>query len=298
MPTEGDYVGRFVGTHADDDVINDNNNPSTIRCTSTKWSVLSERLEGLLTEAAAIGGVGMEEYCLRMSDLEGPIMKAIRTKMIRTDWNAEWTANKTMFAYGEEMSTDPLEGQFIKALTTMKLPKRILEVGMFAGYGAAAMLEGSPSATVVSLEIDPYLKTWVSDCLDQVSSNAAANQIMEKSAKDRLKIVTGPALETMPKLSNDSKFDLIFVDANKSEYRRYVEILLERDLLGDGAQIVVDNTLYCGMPYTDPVLDSQPARRRFGDAIKDFNAWVKDHPKLRQVILPIRDGVTVVVYDN
>jgi len=71
---------------------------------------------------------GMESYCMEMSNMEGPIMKSIRTKMMNTDWKDLWETKQTMFANGEEMSTDPLEGQFIKALTTMKQPKHILEV--------------------------------------------------------------------------------------------------------------------------------------------------------------------------
>lgn len=292
-----EYVGRFLGSNAstkDDGTAADSSSAASAHLsTSTRWSVLSERLQGLLTEAAAIG-VGMEEYCMAMSDLEGPVMKAVREKMMKTDWKGEWDNGKTMFAYGEEMSTDPLEAQFIKALTIMKQPRRVLEVGMFTGYGAAAMLEGSPAATVVSLEIDPYLKTWVSECIAQAS---VASDDDSKTAYERLKIITGAALDTMPDLPTDEKFDLVFVDANKSEYRRYVEILLENKLLADGAQIVVDNTLYCGIPYTPPRMDAQPARRAFGDAIKEFNLWVKNHPNLRQVILPMRDGVTVVVHD-
>jgi len=292
------YVGRFLGTNASSSASNAH------RSTSTRWSVLSERLQGLLTEAASIG-CGMEEYCTSMSDLEGPLMIAIREKMIKTDWKREWDTGNTMFAYGEEMSTDPLEAQFIKALTMMKQPRRVLEVGMFTGYGAAAMLEGSPSETVVvSLEIDPYLKAWVYDCIKtaqaEASSASSSSENGSKTAnlfEERLQIITGPALDTMPTLPTDEKFDMVFVDANKSEYQRYIEILLEQKLLADNAQIVVDNTLYCGIPYTDPLMDAQPARRAFGEAIKEFNLWVKNHPNLRQVILPMRDGVTVVVHD-
>eukprot|EP00592_Proboscia_alata_P012620 CAMPEP_0194391822 /NCGR_PEP_ID=MMETSP0174-20130528/117962_1 /TAXON_ID=216777 /ORGANISM="Proboscia alata, Strain PI-D3" /LENGTH=293 /DNA_ID=CAMNT_0039186565 /DNA_START=133 /DNA_END=1014 /DNA_ORIENTATION=- len=290
-----DYVGRFLGTNADkDETTVQSSAASAHKSTSTRWSVLSERLQGLLTEAAAIG-TGMEEYCLEMSDLEGPIMHALRTKMMSTNWKGEWEEQKTMFAYGEEMSTDPLEAQFIKALTTMKQPRRVLEVGMFTGYGAAAMLEGAPSTTVVSLEIDPYLKTWVSECVAQ-ASEASTNPEL-KTAFERLEIITGPALDTMPNLPSDQPFDLVFVDANKSEYRRYIELLLEHKLLAPGAQIVVDNTLYCGIPYTEPTMDAQPARREFGNAIREFNLWVKEHPNLRQVILPMRDGVSIVVHD-
>jgi len=286
-----EYVGRFSGTNAEAKEINPDSSSaaSAHHSTSTRWSVLSERIQGLLLEATAVG-VGMEEYCMDMSGLEGAAMRAVREKMMKTDWKKEWEAGRTMFAYGEEMSTDPLEAQMIKAMTTMKQPRRILEIGMFTGYGAAAMLEGCPSARVVSLEIDPFLKGWVEECL------AAADASGGSDTAARLNIVTGPALDTLQDLPPSEKFDLVFVDANKSEYRRYIEILLELDLLADRAQIIADNTLYCGIPYTDPLLDSQPARRAFGDAIRDFNQWVKDHPSLQQVILPMRDGVSIIMH--
>lgn len=106
--------------------------------------------------------------------------------------------------------------------------------------------------------------------------------------------MVGPALSSMAKLPKGKKFDLVFVDANKSEYKRYVEILLERDLLTSDAVIVVDNTLYCGLPYMPAQYDTQPKRRGFGEDIKEFNAWLANHPDLMTVMLPIRDGVTLV----
>jgi len=84
------------------------------------------------------------------------------------------------------------------------------------------------------------------------------------------------------------------VDANKSEYRRYIEILLERDLLADGAMLAVDNTLYCGLPYMPEQYDSQPKRRGFGEDVKAFNEWLATQPDLMTVMLPIRDGITLV----
>merc|ERR1712118_221403 len=95
-----------------------------------------------------------------------------------------------------------------------------------------------------------------------------------------------------PKLTG--QFDMVFVDANKSEYKRYVEMILERDLLAPGGTIFNDNILYNGYPFVNSHFDSQPARRAFGNDIKEFNQWVCDHPELEQVVLPIRDGVSIV----
>ena len=131
--------------------------------TSTRWSVLSSRIEGLVAELGSVVG-NMDAYCVSKSNAEGPAMAAVRAKMLSTNWAEEWTAKRTMFSYGEEMSTDPLEAMLLKELVALGKPNRVLEIGMFVGYGAVAMLEGSRHAKVVSLEIDPYLKDWLSSC--------------------------------------------------------------------------------------------------------------------------------------
>merc|ERR1719311_1994396 len=248
--------------------------------TSTKWSVLSSRIEGLAMEMCQVVG-GMDAYCVSMSNAEGPAMRAVREKMLSTPWAEEWENKRTMFSYGEEMSTDPLEAMMLKEFVHMAQPKRILEVGMFVGFGATAMLEGSPAAKVVSLEIDPYLKKWLSDCLEKFPDFLKRHEV-----------VLGPALDSLPQLTG--QFDMVFVDANKSEYKRYVEVMLEKDLLAPRGTIICDNVLYNGYPYLSSHFDAQPARRAFGDDIKEFNKWVCEHPELEQVVLPIRDGVSIL----
>merc|ERR1719440_1408333 len=208
-------------------------------------------------------------------------MAAVRKKMTQTNWADEWTAKRTMFSYGEEMSTDPLEAMFLKELVSLARPCRVLEIGMFVGYGAVAMLEGCSTAKVVSLEIDPYLKEWLSPIMQAHSQMAARHEI-----------VVGPALESLPKL--EGTFDMVFIDANKAEYKDYVKNILEKNLLSQDGMIVCDNILYNGYPYVDSHFDAQPARRGFGDAIKEFNQWVHDQPELEQIVLPIRDGVSFI----
>lgn len=249
--------------------------------TSTKWSVLSSRVEGLVAELSQVVG-NMDSYCVSKSNAEGPAMAAVRAKMLATPWAQEWNEKKTMFSYGEEMSTDPLEAMLLKELVALGKPKRVLEIGMFVGYGAVAMLEGCPTAQIVSLEIDPYLKGWLSSCLQDFPADFTS----------RHEIVLGPALKSLPKLTG--VFDMIFIDANKAEYLDYVKTILERSLLAEEGMIICDNILYNGYPYTSNHFDAQPARREFGDAVKQFNQWVYDQPELEQIVLPIRDGVSMI----
>merc|ERR1712023_470573 len=248
--------------------------------TCTKWSVLSSRVEGLVAELSQVVG-NMDAYCVSKSNAEGPAMAAVREKMVTTPWAEEWNAKRTMFSYGEEMSTDPLEAMLLKELVFLAKPQRVLEIGMFVGYGAVAMLEGWSKANVVSLEIDPYLKDWLASCLKDFPE-----------LTKRHKIVLGPALDSLPTL--EGEFDMVFIDANKAEYKDYVQKILDGNLLSKDGVIVCDNILYNGYPYVDAHFDAQPARRGFGDAIKEFNQWVYDQPELEQILLPIRDGVSLI----
>jgi len=282
---DANYVGRFDGTQktaSTDEKEETLAAEGTRGRTAARWSILSERIEGLAKEMYMLVG-SLDPYVKDHSTAEGPAMKAIREKMDTTDWAGLAESKTTMFSYGAEMSTDPVEAQFVKMMTYMKRPKHVLEVGMFTGYGSMAIAEGLPSdGKITSLDIDPFLKTWVED----VSKDFPEGPKHE--------IVVGPALDSLQTLDASSKFDLVFIDANKAEYKGYLETLLSRNLLADDAMILADNTLYVGYPFLSDTYDTQPARRGFGDAVREFNAWVRDHPKLEQVILPIRDGVSMI----
>jgi caffeoyl-CoA O-methyltransferase len=283
---EAGYVGRFDGTHKVATEISEveerRASESSRGKTSTKWSILSERMEGLAREIYMLSN-SLDPYIKDMSDAEGPAMQAIREKMESTDWANLWDSRKTMFSYGAEMSTDPIEAMFLKMLTYMKNPSQVLEIGMFTGYGSMAIAEALPeNGKITSLDIDPFLKEWVQE---------VTNTLPEGKKHD---IIVGPALDSLKGVQFEHKFDLVFIDANKAEYKEYLQILLSRDLLTPNAMIVADNVLYNGYPYLSEMYDAQPSRRGFGDAVKEFNSWVRDHPQLEQVILPIRDGVSFI----
>jgi len=280
------YTGRFDGTEKIDAGAKGALETSALEATAGKsaarWSIHCERIEGVAKELFCLIG-GLDPYISSVSNARGPIMDAIQQKMDNTNWNMLWERKETMFSYGPEMSTDPTEAQTIKMFTFMKSPKRVLEIGMFTGYGAAAIVEALPAdGECVSLDIDPFLKIWVGEVMDRFPEGKKHS------------VIVGPAIDSMLKLPADKKFDFVFVDANKSEYKRYVEILLERDLLSAGGMIAVDNTLYCGLPYMPAEYDTQPKRRGFGEDIREFNAWMASHPQLQTVMLPIRDGMTLV----
>ena len=99
----------------------------------------------------------------------------------------------------------------------------------------------------------------------------------------------GPALATLERLAAaGDAFDLVFVDADKAGYLDYVETMLDSGLLAPGGVICVDNTLLQGEPY----LDGRAAAN--GEAIAAFNAAIAADPRVEQVLLPLRDGLTLV----
>ena len=100
-------------------------------------------------------------------------------------------------------------------------------------------LKDCENATLVSLEIDPFLKPWVQEYPTSMPIILSRHEIE-----------AGPALDTLEKMPSSEAFDLVFIDANKSEYKRYVMVLIARGLLAKNAMIVADNTLHCGIPST------------------------------------------------
>merc|ERR1719188_2338118 len=110
------YLGRFDGSQAANaspamaavsraSALADASDPSALP-TSTKWSVLSSRVEGLVAELSEVVGK-QDAYCVSVSRAEGAVMAAVREKMLATDWGDLWKTKQTMFSYGEETSTDP-----------------------------------------------------------------------------------------------------------------------------------------------------------------------------------------------
>ena len=171
----------------------------------TMWK---DDLHGLLLGASLVD--------LENRDSEDEVMRTLRKKIASTIWKHEWV----MFAYDPGVSTDPLEVQFLNVLSTMKQPRRVLEIGVFTGYGAATMLKGCENVTLVSPEIDSFLKPWVRDGLASMPNPST-----------RREIEVGHALDTLEKLPSSEAFDVASLDANKRVFKRYTEVLIAQGLL-------------------------------------------------------------------
>lgn len=173
------------------------------------------------------------------------------------------------------MCSGHIQGRLLKMLTGMICPKQVLELGTFAGFSALCIAEAlEDDAHLHTIEIDDELEEFI---LQNLNASPYA---------DRITLHIGAAEDVMKKFSPES-FDLIFLDADK---RRYVEDLnLALPLLKPGGYIIADNTLWDGH-----VIEESKARDPQTAGIKAFNDLVVSHPRLETVIIPLRDGLTLI----
>lgn len=172
-----------------------------------------------------------------------------------------------------QMVVGPLEGAFLKMTTQVVGAKRILEIGMFTGYSALCFAEALPKdGTVLTCEIDD-------------ASAALARAYFARSPHGKkIDIRMGPALETMRSLTGP--FDLIFIDADKTNYVNYYRRAV--DLVSPNGVILVDNVLWDGDVLLQPPPDERAA------VIQELNRVVAADSRVTAVLLTIRDGVLMI----
>jgi caffeoyl-CoA O-methyltransferase len=222
---------------------------------------------------------GIDPYIETYSTQQSQALAALAEKTQREDWSKRFSDGETVRQLEQEMLSGHLEGQVLKMLVRMTGAKRILEVGMFTGYSALAMAEALPEdGRLVACEVDAYVAEFAKECFKMSPMG------------DKIFVEVAPALETLQKLAQAGEsFDLAFIDADKKEYVDYFHLLLDTKLLASGGYICVDNTLLQGQVYLPP-----QQRTANGEAIAEFNRVVAEDPRVEQVILPLRDGLTII----
>ena len=173
------------------------------------------------------------------------------------------------------MCSGHLQGRLLKMLVRMAKPQRILELGTFSGYSAQCLAEGmlSDDAQVHTIEIEDELE-------DFLRAHFAASPVGH-----RIHLHIGDAREILPRLN--TTFDMVFVDANKRHYPQYYEMVLP--WVAPGGFIIADNTLWDGkVAEHHEKLDPQT------EGILAFNQMVAADPRVEKVIIPVRDGLTII----
>ncbi|MCM1521859.1 MAG: O-methyltransferase [Muribaculaceae bacterium] len=166
------------------------------------------------------------------------------------------------------------QGRVLAMLTAMIKPRRVLELGTFTGYSALCLAENLPEgAEVHTVEVDDEM----ADSLEELFATSPGG--------DRIRLHIGDALKIVPEIPG--KWDMAYIDANKRDYTAYLDMLLP--LMSPGGFILADNTL-----WDDKVLDTTTNHDAQTRGLDEFNRVAASHPRLSTVILPLRDGLTLM----
>lgn len=172
------------------------------------------------------------------------------------------------------MCSGHLQGRILKMLTQMIRPRRILELGTFTGYSALCFAEGMPEdAHLHTIEIDDE---FADELTGRFGSSPWAG---------RIHLHIGDALKIIPEI--DETWDLVFIDANKRNYIDYYEMILPR--VRHGGYIFADNTL-----WSDKITDTEHNTDPQSRGIFAFNDLVAGDGRVEKIILPLRDGMTII----
>jgi caffeoyl-CoA O-methyltransferase len=221
---------------------------------------------------------GLDPYIGHCTTPESPALADLTQCTQTEDWNQRAATGETVIPLEQEMLCGHVEGKVLQFFVHMTQAKRILEIGMFTGYSALAMAEAlPPEGQLVACEVDPFAAALAQTCFDRSPEG------------HKISIRVAPALVTLKALAEVGEtFDLIFIDADKAGYLDYLNLLLESTLLTPNGLICVDNTLMQGQPYLKGNATAN------GKAIAAFNQALIDDPRIEQVLLPLRDGLTLI----
>ncbi len=230
-----------------------------------------------LKQAYALAN-GLDAYVDLCTTPESPELATLVKRTQAEDWSKRFSDGETVRQLEQEMLSGHVEGQALKFLVHLTKTHRVLEIGMFTGYSALAMAEALPAeGEVVACEVDAYVAEFAQQCFK------------ESTAGHKISVRVGPALETMKQLAAMGEmFDLVFIDADKAGYEDYLDLLLNTGLLAPNGLICADNTLMQGQPYLSGTATPN------GVAIAKFNQTLVDDPRVEQVLLPLRDGLTLI----
>ncbi|MGH9293665.1 MAG: O-methyltransferase [Acidimicrobiales bacterium] len=210
-----------------------------------------------------------------MTDIADPNIEAYATEHCSAEpENLQAVAAATIAEHADaQMMVGRLEGGFLAMLVHCLRPALVLEVGTFTGYSALSMAEALPEGgRIVTCELDP------------THAAAARANISESPFSSRIDLREGPALATIASIP--APVDFCFIDADKISYLDYFEAVLDK--LAPSGLIAADNTLWSGQ-----VLDPSDISAST-EALRHFNDTVAVDPRVKVVMLTVRDGVTLI----
>ena len=215
----------------------------------------------------------LSEYIEQHSSAESAVLQKI-------------TRSTHLEVINPRMLSGHVQGRVLSMLSQMIQPKRILELGTFTGYSALCLAEGlTEDGKLITIEHNDEME-------EAIRRNLALSSLREK-----IELVIGDAKEELKRLGNEAegerleakgeRFDLVFIDADKKEYCDYLDLVMP--LMRKGGWILADNTLWDGH-IIDPAYDKDKQTV----ALRAFNDKVAQDERLEKVILPLRDGLTII----
>ena len=175
----------------------------------------------------------------------------------------------------QRMQISEIQGHFLQLIIKINNVKNCLEIGTFTGFSTLTMALALPNGgKITTLDHDEKIV------------HVARNFFKKGKLDNKIETVISPALETLKKLSQEGKkFDLIFIDADKGNYKNYYELCL--NLINKKTLIIFDNVLWHGDVFKKTVTDKQT------NVMREFNKYIKDDNRVEKVILPLGDGLTI-----
>ncbi|WP_455498065.1 O-methyltransferase [Coprobacter sp.] len=202
----------------------------------------------------------LEQYILNHIDEEGEFLKKL---------NRDTHVN----ILRPRMLSGHLQGRILKMICRMIRPNRILELGTFTGYSALCMVESLPTdGELHTIEVDDEIEDFTRSYLEQ------------SPYKDRIYLHIGDAMKIVPTFNKT--FDLVFIDADKRHYCEYYDLVFDK--IRPGGFILADNTLWDGKVTDTEARDGQTV------GIRKFNDMVAADTRVEKVIVPLRDGLTLI----
>lgn len=203
----------------------------------------------------------LEQYILSHIDEEGDLLQ-----------NLNRDAHVNLLR--PRMISGHLQGRLLKMFCRMIQPKYILEIGTYTAYATLCLAEGaSDTAEIHTIEINDELEDFI------------MKHLHKSKLKEKIHLHIGDAIDIIPTI--DCIFDLVFIDANKRHYCEYYDLIFNK--VRSGGLIIVDNTLWDGK-----VLETPHPTDKQTIGIQAFNDMLKEDRRVEKVILPIRDGLTLI----
>lgn len=201
------------------------------------------------------------EYCIKHTSVESDVLKQIER-------------NTHLYLLQPRMLSGHFQGKFLEFISKMIAPKRILEIGTYSGYSAVCLASGlSEDGKLYTIEINPELEYLIK------------KHISIANLQDKIVLLIGAALEIIPEINDE--FDLVFIDADKENYLTYFNLVFPK--LRKGGYIISDNVLWDSKVLNTKVnCDIETLK------IDEFNKSMINNQNIEVIILPIRDGLSLI----